>query len=103
MAWDRSGGTDPKYQSREHRTARAALVKAYQPGDSCAICGHPMWPAEDGSLSHLHADHDPHDPTRYRGLTHGSQPCEVCGMRCNVRDGAVRGRARQETPTRWKL
>ena len=75
------------YRTREHRAARAAMLKAYQPGDPCCLCGHPMWPPTSG----LHADHDP--AGGYRGLSHGL---------CNVRDGARRGRARQDTSTlRW--
>lgn len=102
MSWDSSRGpTDPKYRSREHVKARARMVEDYRPGDPCCICGHPMYPP----TSALHADHDPNDPTgrRYRGLAHGSRPCQDCGVRCNVSDGARRGRARQDKPTSWNL
>ena len=97
MGWDGSRGpVDPKYRSREHKQARARLIRHYRPGDPCCLCGHPMHPP----TSALHADHDPDDPTgkTYRGLAHGSLPCEVCGVRCNVVDGAERGRARQIKP-----
>lgn len=79
-----------KYRTKEHRQARATLLAAYTPGDPCCICGHPMWPP----TSNLHADHTP-DGLNYRGLAHGTTPCQDCGHRCNVRDGAKRARARQ--------
>lgn len=91
MAWEGPrSGTSPTYRTAQHRQARAALLKAYQPGDPCCLCGHPMWPP----TRTLHADHDPYTGG-YRGLAHGSTPCDVCGLRCNVVDGARRGRARQ--------
>ena len=102
MAWDRDRGpTKPVYRTKAHKAARARLIRDFRPGDPCAICRHPMWPP----TSPLHADHDPRDPSgqTYRGLTHGTQPCEVCGVRCNVVDGAARGRARQQRETRWIL
>jgi len=100
MAWDRSAPVPRVYRSLQHKQARAAMLAAYEPGDPCCLCGHPMWPP----TSALHADHNPHDPTSYRGLAHGTRPCEVCGKRCNVLDGAKRGRARQgRTERRWKL
>ncbi len=83
-----------------HRKARNQLLKRYRPGDPCCLCGHPMWPKADGSTSHLHADHEP-DTDRYRGLAHG-EPCQDCGRRCNQRDGAKRGRSRQDvTRLQW--
>jgi hypothetical protein len=98
MAWDRSAPSDPKYRSKAHRDGRARLIKAFRPGDPCCLCGHPMWPP----TSALHADHDPDDPSRYRGLAHGTDPCPNCGVKCNVVDGARRARARQEqTQLRW--
>jgi hypothetical protein len=92
MPWDRSAPADPKYKTREHREARAALLTIYQPGDPCCLCGHPMWPP----TRNLHADHVP-GTDEYRGLAHGSVPCETCGVKCNVVDGSRRGRARQDT------
>lgn len=99
MAFTVGSGAQPKYRSKRHKQARAAMLRAYRPGDPCCLCGHPMYPP----TSALHADHDPHDPTRYRGLAHGTQPCQDCGERCNVVDGARRARARQITPTTWTL
>jgi len=84
------------------------MIAAFNNGDPCCICNHPLLLPEDGSTSSLHADHDPTDPTghTYRGLAHG-YPCQVCGTRCNVTDGAKRGRAKQaahtEADTRWIL
>jgi hypothetical protein len=100
MPWSttRTPGTNPKYRTREHREARAALLAVYQPGDPCCLCGHAMWPP----TSALHADHDPNDEARYRGLAHGTSPCQDCGRRCNVRDGSKRARARQgQTSLEW--
>ena len=103
MPWDQRRPPSSRiYNTPGHKRARAALLKAYQPGDPCCLCGHPMWPLPSGKTSNLHADHEP-GTDQYRGLAHGS-PCPTCGRRCNQRDGAVRGRARQEeTPARWAL
>ena len=98
MAFDRSKTAADIYRTPEHRKARAAILEQYQPGDPCCLCGHAMWPPTSG----LHADHDPADPTRYRGLAHGTTPCQDCGVKCNVTDGAKRARARQdETTLTW--
>ena len=99
MPWDRTAGAAPVYRSTTHKKARAALLKAYQPGDPCCLCGHGMW----SPTRYLHADHDP-TTGGYRGLAHGTQPCQDCGLRCNVVDGARRGRARQSpqvTALQW--
>lgn len=85
MPWSRSAGAAPVYRTAQHRKARAALLDAFQPGDPCCLCGHPMYPP----TRYLHADHDP-TTGGYRGLAHA---------RCNVRDGARRGRARQNART----
>lgn len=95
MPFNTRGKSLPIYATPEHRKARAALIKAYRPGDPCCLCGHPMWPNPDGSTSNLHADHTPGTNT-YRGLAHGA-PCPTCKKRCNQSDGAKRGRARQNT------
>lgn len=89
MSWDRNAPVSPKYQTKAHRAARAALLRAYQPGDPCCLCGHPMWPP----TKYLHADHEP-GTDKYRGLAHGTKPCADCGQRCNVTDGARRGNRR---------
>lgn len=98
MPFSRRSGSAPIYATPAHRKARAALLKAYQPGDPCCLCGHPMWPP----TRLLHADHIP-GTDQYRGLAHGGR-CQTCGKRCNQSDGARRGRARQDTATvsrRW--
>jgi hypothetical protein len=102
MPWAKRSGTAPVYRTKAHRDARAALLKAFTPGDPCCLCGHPMHPLPNGSTRHLHADHVP-GTTQYRGLAHGSR-CPTCGKRCNQTDGAKRGRARQSrhsTTLRW--
>ena len=92
MPWPTTNQTKPIYTTPAHRHARAQLLQRYTPGDPCCLCGHPMWPP----TSNLHADHNP-TTGGYRGLAHGTQPCQDCGVRCNVTDGARRGRARQNT------
>jgi len=110
MAWDRGAGTAPVYRTKRHRQARAAMLRAYQPGDPCCLCGHPMYPP----TSNLHADHCPDcrgdgcaacAGTGYRGLAHGTEACEACGVRCNVVDGARRGneRSRRSEARSWTL
>lgn len=90
MGWEDKGPA-AIYRTPEHRAARAALVQAHEPGDPCCLCGHPMW----DEVRYLHADHEP-GTDQYRGLAHGTKPCQDCGIKCNVVDGARRGRARQE-------
>lgn len=102
MAFARRKGAAAIYRSRKYLADRAALVAAFQPGDPCCLCGHPMWPLPDGRTSNLHADHIP-GTSQYRGLAHGAR-CPTCGRRCNQSDGARRGRARQDTSAtrlRW--
>lgn len=99
MPWAQRKGSARIYQTPEHRAARAALIAAHQDGDPCCLCGHPM----TGPTRYLHADHVP-GTDRYRGLAHGTRPCPTCGRKCNVQDGAKRGRARQanrSTNLRW--
>ena len=103
MGWDGTRGpTAAKYRTREHRQYRARLV-AQLKRDGYLVCTaktcvmptreirNPNGRARDG----LHAGHDD-SGTRYDGPQHAA---------CNVRDGAVRGRARQiEQPSsslRW--
>ncbi|GAB3075415.1 hypothetical protein GCM10027053_46410 [Intrasporangium mesophilum] len=88
MSWNQYPSSKAIYRRTSHKLARARAVKAFRPGDPCALCGRPMWPARNGSLSHLHLDHDPSDPTRqrYRGLVHA---------KCNASDAGRRARAKQ--------
>ena len=103
MGWDGSRGpVDPKYRSREHKAYRARLVAELKragylvcTAKTCVMptreIRNPNGRARDG----LHAGHDD-SGTSYDGPQHNA---------CNVRDGAVRGRARQiEQPSsslRW--
>jgi hypothetical protein len=88
--------TDPRSTTERgygnaHIKARAAAAKVHEPTDPCVRCGHALGPMGKW----LHYDHDDRDPTRttYLGFAHA---------KCNVVDGARRGRARQEMPTlRW--
>lgn len=101
MGWDSSRGpTKAKYRSREHKAYRAELVRQLE-RDGYLICTakvcvlpsreitNPNGLHRDG-LQVGHAD----DGVTYDGPQHAA---------CNVKDGARRGRARQITPTRWKL
>lgn len=91
MAFAR-GKTLGVYRSPEHKRARRALLAIFTPGDPCCLCGKPMWLDSNGSARKLHADHDP-NTGGYRGLAHA---------KCNTRDGAKRGRARQIVTTlKW--
>ena len=97
MPWDRNRpGTDPKYRTRRHREYRASLVAALK-RDGYLTCTarvcvmptrtitNPNGRAPDG-LNAGHADNG----VDYDGLQHRV---------CNLRDGAVRGRAKQDEAT----
>lgn len=85
-----------------HTRARGILLAAFQPGDPCCLCGHPMY----GPARLLDADHLP-GTDQYRGLAHGAGACPTCGKHCNRSDGGKRARARQakggSRPTRVSL
>jgi hypothetical protein len=92
MAWDRTGGTDPKYRTTEHKRYRASLV-AQLKRDGFLICTartcvmptrhitNPNGRERDG----LHAGHNDAGDG-YDGAQHAA---------CNVSDGARRARAKQ--------
>ena len=91
------GNTDRKRASSakrgygaEHRRVREQWAARLQRdgGATCCICGH--WIDVDESW---HLDHTP-ERDGYRGVAHAT---------CNKRDGAKRGRARQNTNQRWAL
>ena len=93
MSWDRSAGTDPKYRSPEHRreTQRLKRELARHGALECTapVClmptraiTNPNGREPDG----LQAGHND-DGVTYAGPQHA---------RCNVTDGARRGRARQD-------
>jgi hypothetical protein len=99
MPWSRTTGAAPVYRTKRHRDYRASLVDQLK-HDGYLICTakvcvfptryitNPNGRAPDG----LHAGHNDAG-TEYDGPQHN---------RCNVRDGARRGRARQNvTRLRW--
>jgi hypothetical protein len=99
MAWSRDGGVNPIYRTKEHRDYRASLVKQMK-RDGYLTCTakvcvfdtryitNPNGRARDG----LHAGHND-AATDYDGPQHNA---------CNVRDGAVRARQRQDqTRLQW--
>lgn len=79
----------------KHRAIRNGYVEAIQRGEhvTCCLCGGAITETDGRKPDGLHLDHTP-DRQGYRGASHGS---------CNVRDGAKRGRARQDPPSRWVL
>lgn len=94
MPWDRNRPRSADYGTA-HAKARREAAKRHDPADPCSICGHPLGPMGRW----LHYDHSP-DRATYRGFAHGA-PCPWCSayagkpVRCNQRDGAKRGRERQ--------
>src|SRR5689334_6286053 len=99
MAWSRDGGVNPVYRTKAHRDYRAALVKQLK-REGYLICTaqhcvfdtrhitNPNGRDRDG----LHAGHNDAG-TDYDGPQHNL---------CNVRDGAVRARDRQNvTRLEW--
>lgn len=97
MPWDRNRpGTDPKYRTPQHRATRkrwAATIKR----DGYATCAQPVCVMPSRTIEHGEAWHLGHadDGVTYIGPVHPL---------CNVKDGARRGRARQdEGVRRWAL
>lgn len=93
MPWDRSAPSAPKYHTAEHRRTRARLMAQLQ-RDGYAICAQPICLAPTRTIRpgmRVHLGHDD-TGTRYIGLVHA---------RCNVVDGARRGRARQQARPPW--
>jgi len=91
MPWDRSrprgGSVNPKYRSKEHRDARAAM-KAQLDRDGFTYCAQPVCVMRSRLIT----------PSMRWCAGHNDAGTEYIGpvhMRCNVRDGARRGRARQ--------
>lgn len=94
MAWSREGGTDPKYRTKEHRTLREHWAKKIRAGeyvectaDQCVMPTKQITNANGRARDGLHLGHED-DGVTYRGPQHNA---------CNVKDGARRGRARQDT------
>ena len=98
MPWDKSrplrGKVNPKYRSKEHRDARAAM-KAQLERDGSAQCAQPVCVMRSRLILPGMAWCAGHDDsgTQYIGLVH---------TRCNTTDAARRARARQNVTTlRW--
>ena len=53
---------------------------------------------------HLHLDHTA-DRTGWLGFAHGSVPCPVCGVRCNLSAGVRAGNVKrgQQDEAYWNL
>lgn len=88
MAFDKpKRSTTARGYGAAHAAARKQALATYHPGDPCCLCTRPL----GTNTRRIHLDHNPHGG--YRGLAHA---------RCNVTDGARRGRARQQSsPLRW--
>ena len=99
MPWDRSSGTNPKYRTPEHRRYRAGLVAQLKrdgyltcTADECLFDTRDITNPNGRDQDGLHAGHED-DGVNYRGPQHNQ---------CNVRDGAVRARAKQDvTNLQW--
>ena len=70
-------------EGQAHRSARAAMLRAFQNGQLCARCQHPMWHGDKMDADHSDTGHG------YLGLSHSS-PCRTCGQRCNQSAGGQR-------------
>jgi hypothetical protein len=93
MPWatTRKAGTDPKYQTAEHRNLRAALVRRIKAGEAldctakvCVLNRAPITNPNGNAPDGLHLGHED-DGITYAGPQHRA---------CNVKDGARRGNAR---------
>lgn len=91
MPWSRTAGTNPKYQTREHRAKVAEYkrdLKRYGSlectADICVFETRTITNPNGRERDGLHAGHND-DGTTYRGPQHNA---------CNVKDGARRGNAR---------
>lgn len=96
MGWDRSKPTAAKYKTPEHRRERRKYADQMK-RDGHLICAQPRCLMTSRVIVPGEPWHLGHDDTgtAYLGPVH---------KQCNVTDGAVRGRAKQNTsPTRWEL
>lgn len=84
MAFDKpKASSTARGYGAEHKRERARWARIVERGEAtCCLCGQPIVPGVK-----WHLDHTP-DRTGYRG--------PACAS-CNVKDGAKRARARQET------
>lgn len=95
MPWDRSAPSDPKYRTREHRAERKRLTQQMN-RDGLLVCAQPVCVMSTRTIAAGEPWHVGHDDTgtRYIGPVHPE---------CNIRDAAVRARARRDRPRRWEL
>lgn len=92
MPWDRSTGTDPKYRTREHKAARLNLVRQLKHDGyllctavDCVFPTREITQPNGRERAGLHLGHEDNG-IDLRGPEHNA---------CNVKDGARRGRAKQ--------
>ena len=78
--------TSERGYGQDHRRARRERAALHHPLDPCVRCGHPLGPMG----SWLHLDHTA-DRTGWLGFAHGSSPCPICGVRCNLSAGVRAG------------
>lgn len=95
MPWDHSAGVNPKYRTAEHIHKRKALVAQLRREGhlvcTAAVCVFPTRHITEPNgrrRNGLHLGHRD-DGVTYAGPQHNA---------CNVKDGAVRGRAKQAEP-----
>ena len=104
MPWDRSAGTHPKYRSPDHQRRRKALVAQLKrdgyltcTAKVCVMASRIITEPNGRKPHGLHLGHED-DGITYAGPQHNA---------CNVRDGAKRARAKQDTSVkpsrRWVL
>jgi hypothetical protein len=98
MGWDRSAPTDPKYRSREHRELRGHYARRLKAGEvlectatPCVMPTKAITNPNGNDADGLHLGHSD-DGVTYAGPQHRA---------CNVKDGARRGRARQDEGADW--
>jgi hypothetical protein len=65
MARPHTRTTAQRGYGQQHRKLSEQMRRTMQPGTPCSRCGQPMYPEQS-----LHLDHDDHDRTQYRGLSH---------------------------------
>lgn len=99
MAWQtsRSPGTAAKYRTAEHRRMRSGYVRQLAAGQAlectakvCVFDGAPITNPDGRDPDGLHLGHED-DGVTYAGPQHNA---------CNLKDAAVRARAKQSTPPR---
>ena len=91
---------NPKYKTAEHRKLRAHYATQLRAGlvltctaTTCVMPSRAMTNPNGNAPDGLHLGHND-DGTTYAGPQHNA---------CNVKDGARRGRAKQNQPRRWRI